>query len=230
MEISACYIFIKNINFMKRIILLVVILVSVQITNAQFAVGLRAGLNSTAVQVDEIIQSSTGIDEYKLSAGEANVGFHFGAMARVGIISFYVQPEFLFSSTSSGVKVEDLISGVVSIQNQSFKKIDIPILFGKKFGLDVFAVRVQAGPVASILLSGESVFDNISNVQPMDELEKATWGFQAGVGVDLFEKIGLDVKYESGLSGLGDGVTIAGINTTFDSRTSQWIASVAYYF
>ena len=40
----------------------------------------------------------------------------------------------------------------------------------------------------------------------MDYEEKfngATWGYQVGVGLDIFKKITIDVKYEGNLSKLG---------------------------
>jgi hypothetical protein len=219
-----------NKTFMKRLLFLAAILFSFQLANAQLKVGLRAGLNSTTTQVNEIVQNSTGIDEYRVSAGKANYGFHFGLMTRVSLLGIYVQPEVLFISTSSQVKIDNLVENTSSLINQDFKKLDIPIMIGLKLGPDAFALRVNAGPIASIKLSGNSVFESVANVQPTEDLKKATWGYQAGVGLDLLDKIGLDVKYEGSLTKLGDGVIIAGHQANFDSRTSQWVFSLAYYF
>jgi len=213
---------------MKRIFILMAVLFSVQYVNAQF--GIRAGLNSTATQVDEILQNADGIDEYKVSAAEANVGFHFGLMGRINLGNLYVAPEVLFSSISSQMNVEDLINGGTKLADQSYKKIDVPILVGRKFGPDDFALRLEVGPVASFMLSSESALTEITKEEVKEDLKSATWGFQAGVGVDLFEKIGVGVRYEGGLSSLGEGITIAGKQQTFDARTQQWILSLAYYF
>lgn len=213
---------------MRRIIILLAVMLSVQMANAQF--GIRAGLNSTAAQVDEIIQNADGLDEYKVSAADANVGFHFGLMGRINLGNLYVAPELLFSSISSQMKIEDLLNETSTLADQSYKKIDIPLIVGRKFGPDGFALRLEVGPVASFMLSSESALTEITKEEVKEDLKTATWGFQAGAGVDLFEKIGVGVRYEGGLSSLGEGVTIAGREQTFDARTKQWILSLAYYF
>jgi hypothetical protein len=213
---------------MKRILILMAVLFSVQYVNAQF--GIRAGLNSTATQIDEILQNADGLDEYKVSAAEARVGFHFGLMGRINLGNLYVAPELLFSSINSQMNVEDLINGGTKLADQSYKKIDVPILVGRKFGPDGFALRLEVGPVASFMLSSESSLTEITKEEVKEDVKTATWGFQVGVGVDLFEKIGVGVRYEGGLSSLGEGVTIAGKQQTFDARTQQWILSLAYYF
>ncbi len=56
-----------------------------------------------------------------------------------------------------------------------------------------------------------------------------TWGFQAGLGVDV-SKISMDVRYEGSLSALGESVTIGGESLTWMRRPSQWIFSVGFWF
>ncbi len=63
-----------------------------------------------------------------------------------------------------------------------------------------------------------------------EEFNGATWGYQVGVGLDLGKKITIDVKYEGNLSKLADGVKIAGETRSFDSRNSQFVASLGFFF
>ncbi len=214
---------------MKRFILFLALIFIGQLVNAQIKFGLRGGLNSSTFKINEIIQADNS-DSLKFTAGNAKVGFHLGLIGRIEIMSLYIQPELLFSSTGSQVKVKNLFDGSTSFQDQKFKKIDIPIMLGWKLGEDIFAFRVQAGPIASVMLSSDSFLDNIKNITPSSDFKKATWGYQAGIGIDLLEKFAIDLKYEGGLSKLGGGVVIAGQTRTFDSRANQWVLSLGFFF
>ena len=76
------------------------------------------------------------------------VGFHFGLFGRIKIANFFVQPELLFTSSGGQVKVQDITSNTETIKNQTYNKIDIPVLAGLKFG----PARIEVGPVASFML------------------------------------------------------------------------------
>ena len=214
---------------MKKIVLVVAFVGMIGFVQAQVKFGVRAGLNSTTLKMNELVKADN-MDELKFTAANAKVGFHAGLVGRVQLMSIFIQPELLFSSTNSEVKVENLTTGDVKLQDQHFNKLDMPIIAGWEFGDDFFGFRVQAGPIASITLSSNSIAENISNIQPKEDFNKATWGYQAGIGLDLFEKLALDLKYEGGLSTLGDGVVIGGQTRTFDARANQWVLSLGFFF
>jgi hypothetical protein len=59
----------------------------------------------------------------------------------------------------------------------------------------------------------------------------ATFGYQAGVGIDLLKKLTLDVRYGGSLSGkFGDSVTIGSQTFKIDSRQPSLILSVGLMF
>lgn len=213
---------------MKKVSILIVFIAIVQLSYGQFKIGVRAGLNSTSLKMDELI-TADNFDQLKLTASKAKVGFHAGIISRVQIMSFYLQPELLFTATKSEVKVENITQGNVNFKDQSFNRLDLPIMAGWEFGDDFFGFRVQAGPIASVTLSSNSITENIANIQPKKDFNRATWGYQAGIGLDLFEKLAIDLKYEGGLSKLGDGVVVAGKTRTFDSRANQWVLSLGFF-
>ncbi|MDA3781561.1 MAG: porin family protein [Bacteroidales bacterium] len=216
---------------MKRIILLSVFIAAFGlISKAQIQFGMKAGITSSSIKADEVYQvpDNEYFDELKIKGGDAQIGFQGGLFARVTIASLYVQPELLFSSTSGDVEVsrfsgETLVDGTKLIKEQDFKKIDIPIMVGWKFG----PARVQAGPIASFILDSDPI---LADYDFEEKFNGATWGYQVGVGLDIFKTITLDLKYEGNLSKLGDGVVIGGNTRNFDSRNSQLIASVGIFF
>ncbi len=150
-------------------------------------------------------------------------------MARLTIVKLYVQPELLFTSSSGEVEVTSLNSGTVvlsEVREQKYRQIDFPIMVGYKFG----PARVQLGPVGTIVLSTDPSLDGFMDMNYEEEFNGATWGYQVGVGLDLGKKITIDVKYEGNLSKLADGVKIGGETRNFDSRNSQFVASLGFFF
>ena len=204
------------------------------VTNAQIKFGVKAGITSTSIKVDDVINvandpNATTFDEIKVKGQNAKVGFQGGFMARITILKLYVQPELLFTSTSGEVKVTSLSGGTEiysEVREQKFRQIDFPIMVGYKFG----PARIQLGPVGTIMLKSDPSLDGFMNMDYKEEFNGATWGYQVGVGLDIFKKITIDLKYEGNLSKLGDGVKIAGETRNFDSRNSQFVATLGYFF
>ncbi|MFO7843348.1 MAG: porin family protein [Bacteroidales bacterium] len=200
-------------------------------SQAQIKFGIKAGLTSTSINADEVYTdiNDANIQELKVKGQNANVGFQGGVFSRITIINFYIQPELLFTSTSGEVEVTTLFADNQTesvIKDQKFRQIDFPIMLGYKFG----PVRLQAGPVGTIMLDSDPALSMVETLEVKEEFNGATWGYQVGVGLDILKKVTIDVKYEGNLSKLGDGVKIAGENRNFDSRNSQFIATVGIFF
>jgi len=189
-------------------------------SNAQLIFGLRGGVSSTFITTDDIITSEYSIE----SLNEATIGFHAGLFSRIQLFSLFIQPEFLFTSTSNNIEITDLIGGGLPvIKKQIFNKIDIPFLAGYQFG----PARVELGPVASIIINSKSELKDITGYE--EKFNKATYGYQIGFGLDISEFV-IDLKYEGNLSKLGDGIYIGGVERSFDSRASQVIISLGFFF
>lgn len=157
----------------------------------------------------------------QFESGDAKIGFQGGAFARVGVAGFYLQPELLFSSTGGEIRVTDVSASLDETRELSFKKLDVPVLFGKKFAK---VVRINAGPAFSYLLKAESTVGGVTT-DVKNNYKDASVGYQAGVGVDLGPLV-LDLKYEGSLSKLGDSV--GGYNT--DQRQSMWVFALGFSF
>lgn len=210
----------------KKLLIFIALITLASLTQAQVKFGLRAGITSSTLQMDEYLigDDDPTVQSYVVRAAESRTGYQFGLVAQFSFVAFYVQPELLYSSLSGEVEVEQ--SGATYTETLTYNRLDIPIVGGYKFG----PARLGIGPVASFMLKEESIFDNIDaeNTEPQD-VNKATWGFQVAAGVNVW-KLGLDLKYEGSLSKLGDGVTLGNRTYDFDSRTRQWIFSVSYFF
>jgi hypothetical protein len=126
----------------------------------------------------------------------------------------HLQPEVYYSLRSGEMKfnysqTDASGSSVVRAVNQTgkFHTIDIPVLLGVRvLKLPKLDVRVQAGPVASFIVSKsfDVTFDGIEvddDDSPIiaDDFSNVNWGLQFGGGID-FLFLTADIRYELGLN------------------------------
>jgi len=162
------------------------------------------------------------------------MGYHFGAFARLKVLGIYIQPELIFSHAEASIDFSDtdnlageLESSTATIKYNSF---DIPVLVGMKLG----PARFNLGPVASFKLDPNvegakaEVKEGLTSFS--DATELATFGGTVGVGIDILKKVTLDVRYEFPLSKLGDEVNIGDNSFKTDQRQSQVIGSIGFMF
>jgi hypothetical protein len=172
----------------------------------EFSIGPKLGIS----------QGNVSVNGDGFVSGDEKFGYHLGAFVRMGGHSIFLQPEFLFTQTGGTIiQKSDVLDDVF---DASFNRIDIPVMFG--FNMLRF-LRLQAGPIASILLDYKIVdaFQNAVNV----DYSSSTLGYQTGIGFDIGNFI-LDFKYESSLSKISKSV--AGFET--DQRQNQLIFSAGF--
>ncbi|WP_226390102.1 porin family protein [Penaeicola halotolerans] len=192
---------------MKKIILAIAALFTVGMVQAQdFSIGPKIGVSTTNIKVDS--------DQFE--SGDSKMGYHVGAFARVGIGSFFLQPEVLYVNSGGEIRERQGLNS--RSYDVRFNKIDVPVMAGFRFA-EVF--RIQAGPVASILLNSD-VSDEFQQLFNPD-YNRTTLGYQAGIGLDLANLV-VDLKYEGNLSKAGE--ELGGFAT--DQRVNQLILSVGF--
>lgn len=202
---------------MKKSILILLAVILSSGAFAQFSWGLKAGASSNNFKLEDPLNVPQGTID---AAKEASWGFHGGAFIRLSMMGIMIQPELLFSMAENNMLVTD--AGIEQIRSQKFNKLDIPVLLGVKLG----PVRLMAGPAASVMLSSTSdLWEDAENLY-----KSATFGYQAGLGVDILKKITLDVRYEGGLNNFGDEITIGGQTFTLDGRTNAILISAGIMF
>ncbi|MFD2200342.1 porin family protein [Shivajiella indica] len=170
----------------------------------EFSIGPKIGIS----------QGNISVNGEGFESGDEKFGYHLGAFVRMGGHSIFLQPEFLFSQTGGTIiQTNDALD--TFSYDASFNRIDIPVMFGFKI-LRIF--RLQAGPIASILLD-YTIEDALKNAVDVD-YSSSTLGYQTGIGFDIGNII-LDFKYESSLSKISKSVV--GFET--DQRQNQLILS-----
>lgn len=194
----------------KLALILIVTLSSLSLYAQKTGLGVKAGLSSTQVN----------FEGEQLVPSDAQMGYHLGVFARFEGVGFFVQPEVLFTQTSGKFKLElPPVSNISPTQYEAkFNRLDVPVMAGFKM---LKIIRVMAGPIASFNIDS-SLKEADTTVKNID-FKNATFGYQAGVGVDL-GNISIEGKYEGGLSNFTENVG----SYTADNRLNQWVLSVGF--
>ncbi|MDO9579361.1 MAG: porin family protein, partial [Bacteroidales bacterium] len=178
----------------KLFVILFVVLISVP-AFSQLKFGLKAGVSTTFLSMETLKTITSGDTQYTVDAlTDAKYGFHGGAFLRLSLLGIYLQPELLFSSRTNEYTVIDLAAPTVEMaKTQKFNKLDIPVMVGFKLG----AIRLNAGPAASLLINSPS--DLIDDPDFKSMYSRMTIGYQAGVGIDVLKTLTIDLRYEASL-------------------------------
>lgn len=209
---------------MKKIFFGLLMLLST-LSYSQFELGIKTGISSFDLTPKSITFNNGGND-MTLSIEEANYGFHFGLYTRVTIANIFIEPSFLFNSSSVDYNLSEEIfdTGIISsIRSESYNNLDIPLMVGIKVG----PFRLQGGPVAHIFLNSSS--DLIAVNGYSQKFKDASYGIQGGIGLDIL-KVRLDFNYETNLSLFGDHINVDGQSYDFDQRPGRFVASVGIRF
>lgn len=206
-------------KMMRKLFVIILTLFLVLPTFSQIKFGIKAGASTATVPTYDISTGTTTISALK----DAAWGFQAGAFLRLGLMGVYLQPEVVFATNTYEYNVKTATA--TSVLKQSFNRLEIPVLLGLKLG----PLRINAGPSATVQIGSPKALVNDPN---FEELYKAaTFGYQAGVGLDIFNKIALDVRYGGSLSKkFGDAVSIGSQTFNLDSRQPSLILSVGLMF
>lgn len=197
----------------------------------KFAFGLKAGVSSSWLvgkDFNSTVSNIAGVARENWSQEGKNLGYHFGGFIQLNVLGLTLQPELLYTRTSGGLKVSgfDANGNPVFTDEvvQRFNRIDLPLLIGKRF---LKVLRVNAGPVASWIVSSKFDQSQISNLNLKEAFQSAMWGIQVGLGLDV-GKFVVDLKYEGGLSSPGQGLNLDTVEKSINSRNNQLILSLGY--
>ena len=199
---------------------------SFQMANAQFKIGVRGGLSTMDISANElIINNKQDIKRLGIAVTDANYGMHLGLFMQAQLGKFFIQPEVLFNSNSVEYALNDFSDAniISTLKKESFQNLDLPIMVGAKFG----PLRLQGGPVGHVHLNSKSELFDIEGYS--QKFEDMTWGYQAGIGLDLWKFI-IDLKYEGSFKKYGDHMVFDGKNYAFDDTPGRFIASLGIAF
>lgn len=192
---------------------------------AQIRPGIKFGLSTPDVDPKAIIVTDEqGVDLYQIFVVDARYGVHAGAFVQMQLGGFFIQPEILYNSTSIDYRIDEP-ANVDTLFRDTYRSIDFPVILGIKAG----PVRLGGGPVGHINFEDEGGFSSYKNRGFNAFFEDLTWGWQAGIGLDVW-KLHVDVRYEGNFSKLGDHITFFGKRYDFATNNNRLIGSLGFSF
>lgn len=209
-----------NLEIMKKVFLILIIGLVGLTVNSQVKFGIKAGASTGNVPKYDISTGENNIESLK----DASFGFHAGAFLRITLFGVYLMPEVYFASSTYDYNVT-VAEEPEKVLSQKFDKLEVPVLLGVTLG----PVRINAGPSASILIGSPRELINDPDFKEL--YRSATFGYQAGVGVDLFKHLTIDLRYGGSLSKkFGEAVNIGSQTFNLDQRESAVLLSIGYMF
>ena len=155
---------------MKKIFLILILLGSFSVAQAQLRIGIKAGANFANLE-------GISLDT------KMKTGFHFGAIAELKLPgSFALQPELLYSSQGADVNEE-------AFKDIQYDYITVPVLL--KYYLVKDLINIELGPQFAFLVN-----DNV-DLEDSSTFDFAALG---GVGVDLGKSFFVQGRYVLGLT------------------------------
>ena len=188
-----------------------------QQSQAQLQFGVKAAINYNS-------DSFESVSDDVLNGAKTKTGIHTGVWlrAKLPVIGFYIRPELMYTELNNSVNYDSDFA-VPRNTNFKFRKIDVPVLIGKKFlGIG----NVFAGPSFQYILSSDFELNDLKEVST----ENFSLGIQLGGGVEL-GRLGFGIRWERGLSKTETVFidnTINDTNFNFDKRVSQIIFGISY--
>jgi hypothetical protein len=202
----------------KFFVLIFVVLISLPAVS-QIKFGIKAGAETTTIPTYNISSGTSTITALE----DASWGFHGGLFLRISLLGLYIQPEAVFATNTFDYNVSSGAAPV--LKSQTFNRLSVPVLVGFKLG----PLRINAGPAASIQIGSPEALVNDPNFENM--YKGAVWGYQAGLGVDLFKRLTLDARYAGSLGEkFGDSVAIGNQNFKLDYGQSSFLLSLGIIF
>jgi hypothetical protein len=160
--------------------------------------GIKAGINSASVEVNDG-------EDY-----DSKIGFHIGGLAHIHLTKhFAVQPELTYST--QGGKDGDF--------KLKLNYINLPVLVQYMFNE---GFRVQTGPQIGFLTSAETESGDIE-VDIKDDVQSIDFSWTFGAGYLFPQGIGVDLRYNLGISNISD-------DNDFEARNRVFQAGIFYQF
>ncbi|MEM8887187.1 MAG: outer membrane beta-barrel protein [Bacteroidota bacterium] len=190
-----------------------------QVQAQKFKFGPRIGVATSPLN-----GSDFNFDDFDISFQDGSAEYKAGVFARLQLLGLYVQPEFLFTTSSGNFLVSDLVNGGSEILREQYYNVEIPIMAGIKLG----PFRAHGGPVYRINLDNNSDFLSINGFGR--GFRESTVSLQAGVGLDIGRKMVLDINYGFNLSDNRDEISLFGQTHELTDQGAQLSASLGFSF
>jgi opacity protein-like surface antigen len=216
-----------KLKMMKKILAFILAVFIAIPAFSQISWGIKAGVSTNSISMDKAVQLTGQAGTYTVQAlTNANYGYHGGLFVRLSLFGVYIQPEVLFATTENKYNVTS--PGVANPKEviQKLNNLSIPVMVGFKLG----PIRINAGPAASLAITTPKALITDQNLTNL--YNKMSFGYQAGLGFDLFKILTFDLRYEGSLRKYQTQIqnTVGGTKVSLDTRPNALLFSVGLMF
>jgi len=169
-------------NKLKSFLFVAAIMVAVG-ANAQFAIGLKAGLNLSTVTTEGI-------------SADPKIGYKIGPTAEIGL------------GPNMAIQAGALLS-LKGAKDSDANYLEVPVCFAIKFPIAIDTkIYVNAGPYFGYGLFGKTKIISGEKFDTFDRIEKIDYGATIGAGMEVL-KFNFGLNYDLGLADVNktSGVT-----------------------
>jgi opacity protein-like surface antigen len=211
----------KNLTMKKLLAILLAVFIVLP-AFSQFKFGLKAGLSTTSISMDQAVSLTGQAGTYTVQAiKNADYGFHGGIFMRLTLLGIYIQPEALFATSENIYNVTMPGATKPTEIPQKINKLNVPVLIGFKLG----PIRLNAGPAASVAIGSPKAL--ITDSSLTDLYSKTSFGYQAGLGFDLFKLLTFDLRYEGSLKKYQNQIeNLTNTKVSLDNRPNAFLFSI----
>lgn len=236
---------------MKRILIVVIALVSLSSVHAQnewghrrpkpVNFGIRAGFNSSMYLVSDLKIKDVTIHDYQ---NNYKIGYSGAVFMRVNFQRHYLQPEISYQISRCEIAFDKLGSQLPIISpdyasiTSKIHCVEFPVLYGYNivkrgpYGLSVFA-----GPKIKYIWGkyNKISFDNFDQQDIHEELHPLNISVTVGTAVTI-SRIFFDFRYELGLNNISKSITYNSLSSgaeseiIFDRRENVLSFSLGFIF
>lgn len=201
---------------MKQTLVVIVLLFSAAAARAQFAFGLKGGLQTQLKNPTDITIGS-GDTSFNFGVEDLKFGTQFGLWFRFGN-TIFLQPELVFNSNRTDFKIGET-PAVEIVKTERYQHLDMPLLVGFTLG----PVRVHGGPVGHYFLNSKSELVDFDGYA--ERWKQFTWGWQAGLTLGT-GRFSADIRYEGNFNKYGDQVTFFGDSYHFSNNPARLVLAL----
>lgn len=176
----------------KTIIAMALCIASSTVFSQEVHWGLKAGVNFSNMETNGATELNS------------RMGFHGGGLAHIHMSDhFAIQPEVVYSN--QGADIDELDS------RYKFGYINVPVMFQYMFKN---GFRIETGPQAGFLIKATRD-DGNSESDIKDNINSFDFGWSFGLGYITKSRVGIDARYNLGISDLNENPSLKYQNRVF---------------
>lgn len=211
---------------MKKIILFLFFLAIAGHVAGQLRLGIKGGISTTNLEPEDLnLLGQDGVEKFVLALKDAKLGAHAGLIFNVKLGKFMIQPELNFNSNKVDYEITDVNNPgtITGLKSEKYQYLDIPLLFGVKFG----PIHFQGGPEGHLYISSSSDLEELEGYDR--DFELLSYGWIAGIGLNIWNVV-IDFRFDGYFDNFGNHIEFENRPYEFNESQTRFLLSAGILF